>query len=110
MYLRFNNARDGKYYFIITDRSIIERRVVRGVIKEAEYPYSALDPIELVNVPHPNLPADKRLEVFFDILKTAPYNADYQEYMLKQWGENDQTNAIKSYSGFTDFTNRRELF
>lgn len=62
------------------------------------------------NISHPNFPEDKRLDVFLDILKTAPYRDDYQKYMLKQWGENDQTNAIKNYFGFTDFTNRRELF
>lgn len=62
------------------------------------------------NISHPNFPEDKRLEVFLEILQTSPYNADYHKYMLKQWGENDQTNAIKSYFGFTDFTNRRELF
>lgn len=45
VYWRFNNSREAKFYFIITDRSIIERRAVRGVITDAEYPYSALDPI-----------------------------------------------------------------
>lgn len=59
------------------------------------------------NMSNPNFPQDKLLDVFLDILKTNPYNAEYHKFMLSRFGENEETTAIKNYFGYTDFDNPR---
>lgn len=62
------------------------------------------------NITHPNFPNEKRLEVLLNILKTDPYQDEYYRYMIDQWGENEQTIAIKNYFGFFDLNNPRMRF
>ncbi len=59
------------------------------------------------NLSNPNFPEGKKLEMFLEILKTNPYKLDYQKFMINQWGETEQTVAIKNYFGFSDFNNPR---
>ncbi len=59
------------------------------------------------NLSNPAFPEEKKLEVFLGILRENPYNIDYHKYMIGQWGENDQTTAIKNYFGFYDFNDPR---
>lgn len=59
------------------------------------------------NITHPNFPEGKRIEAFFKIITMDPYQIEYYQYMVKQWGENEQTTAIKNYFGFLDFNNPR---
>ena len=47
---------------------------------------------------NPNFPQDKLLDVFLDILKINPYNAEYHKFMISHFGENDETTAIKIIS------------
>ena len=62
------------------------------------------------NISHPNFPEDKKIDAFFGILANDPYQVEYYKYMLNQWGENDETIAIKNYFGFLDFNNPRMTF
>lgn len=62
------------------------------------------------NISHPNFPEERKLETFLSILKASPYNTDFQKYMIKEWGETEQTVAIKNYFGFTDFNDLRKIF
>lgn len=59
------------------------------------------------NMSNPNFPQDKLIDVFLDILKINPYNAEYHKFMISRFGENDETTAIKNYFGYTDFDNPR---
>ena len=59
------------------------------------------------NLSNPNFPEERKLEMFLEILKTNPYKQEYQKYMTNQWGETEQTTAIKNYFGFYDFNNTR---
>jgi len=59
------------------------------------------------NMSNPNFPQDKLLDVFLDILKINPYNAEYHKFMLSRFGENEETTAIQNYFGYTDFDNPR---
>lgn len=59
------------------------------------------------NMSNPNFPQDKLLEVFLEILKTNPYNAEYHKFMISKFGDNEETNAIKNYFGYTEFDNPR---
>lgn len=59
------------------------------------------------NMSNPNFPQDKLLDVFLDILKTNPYNAEYHKFMVSRFGENEETTTIKNYFGYTDFDNPR---
>lgn len=52
------------------------------------------------NLSNPAFPEAKKLEVFLSILQEDPYNEDYQRFMISQWGESEQTLAVKSYFGF----------
>lgn len=59
------------------------------------------------NLSNPNFPKDKVLNVFLDILKTNPYDVDYQKFMVNRFGETDEVSAIRNYFGYTDFNNSR---
>ena len=59
------------------------------------------------NLRNPNFPKDQLTSVFIQILEINPYDADYQKYMLSQFGENDETIAIKNYFGYTSFDDPR---
>lgn len=59
------------------------------------------------NLSNPNFPQDKLLDVFIDILKTSPYNIEFHKFMITQFGENEETIAIKNYFGYTEFDNPR---
>lgn len=59
------------------------------------------------NMSNPKFPQNKLLDVFLDILKVNPYNAEYHKFMISQFGENEETSTIKNYFGYTDFSNPR---
>ena len=53
------------------------------------------------NLSNPNFPQDRLLDVFFSILKTNPYDKEYYLFMLQKFGDNEETQAIKNYFGYT---------
>lgn len=52
------------------------------------------------NLSNPNFPQDKLTEMFVQILKTNPYDAEYQKFMVSKFGDNEETRAIRQYFGY----------
>ena len=60
------------------------------------------------NLSNANFPADKKLEAIVSILSTNPYKKDYMRFIVAEYGDNEQTQAIREYFGYTDFDDPRQ--
>ena len=59
------------------------------------------------NLSNPRFPQEKLLDVFINILEIHPYNADYHKFMVRKFGDTEETRAIRNYFGYTDLENSR---
>lgn len=49
------------------------------------------------NLSNPRFPQNQLLDVFLDILKTNPYDEEYQNFMIEKFGDTEETREIKNY-------------
>ena len=54
----------------------------------------------LTNMENPNFPKDQLSKVFLDILLFNPYDERTQRLFIDTFGENEETEAVRSYFGF----------
>ena len=54
-----------------------------------------------INLSNPNFPQDKIIDAMLQILKTTPYNVDYYNFLISEFGETDEITKIKNYFGYT---------
>ena len=59
------------------------------------------------NLSNPNFPEERKLDMFINILTTFPYKREYFKFMVDNYGDNEQTKAIRDYFGYFNLDDPR---
>lgn len=59
------------------------------------------------NLSNPRFPQEQLISVFLQILSIHPYNIEYHRFMVRKFGDNEETQAIRNYFGYTDLNNSK---